>query len=152
MSASKLAVPVTDGRYLTGRVATCDPATGTVCRRRLMLALLVTFSAGIHAALVPEHLREMPPLGYSFIAAAAIAGALAVALVSLPSDWRIDLLTGLFCFGEIAAWALFVSVHVPGFSGTPEGIETIALVSKAAELAGAALAFPLAFPRLRLSS
>jgi hypothetical protein len=53
---------------------------------------------------------------------------------------------------EIAAWALFVSVHVPGFSGTPEGIETIALVSKAAKLAGVALAFPLALPRLRLAA
>jgi hypothetical protein len=40
-----------------------------------------------------------------------------------------------------------VVVHVPGLSGTPEGIETIALVSKAAELAAVALAFPLALPR-----
>src|SRR6266516_5662233 len=41
-------------------------------RRTGLLALAVMFSAGIHAALVPEHLKEMPPLGYSFIAAALI--------------------------------------------------------------------------------
>jgi len=116
-----------------------------------LLALCVTFSAGIHAALAPEHLREMPPLGYAFAAAAAIGGVLACAVVSRPDDRQIALLAGLFCLGQIAAWALFVSVHVPGFSGTPEGIETIALVSKATELAGVALAFPLALPRRRVS-
>ncbi len=121
-------------------------------RRAGFLALFVTFSAGIHAALAREHLREMPPLGYAFIAAAAIGGVLALALVSRPDDRRISLLAGLFCLGQIAAWALFVSVPVPGFSGTPEGIETIALVSKAAELIGVALVFPLALPRQRLSA
>jgi hypothetical protein len=121
-------------------------------RRAALVALCVTFSAGIHAGLAPEHLKEMPRLGYAFIAAAAIGCVLAWALVSFPDDRRISLLAGLFCLGQIAAWALFVSVHMPGFSGTPEGIETIALVSKAAELAGVLLAFPLALPRLRPSA
>jgi len=121
-------------------------------RRAGLLALFVTFSAGIHAALAPEHLKEMPPLGYAFIAAAAIGGALAWALITRPDDRRISLLAGLFCLGQIMAWALFVSVAIPGFSGTPERIETIALVSKAAEFAGVALAFRLALPRRRLSA
>ncbi len=55
-------------------------------KRTALLALAVTFSAGIHAALVPEHLKEMPALGYSFIAAALAGGVLAWALVSRPSD------------------------------------------------------------------
>ena len=120
-------------------------------RRAGLLALAVAFSAGIHAALAPEHLQEMPRLGYAFIAAAAIGGVLACAIVAFPEDRRMSLLAGLFCFGEIAAWAVFVSVPVPGFSGTPEEIETIALVSNATELAGVALAFAHASPRLRAS-
>jgi hypothetical protein len=116
----------------------------TTSKRTGLLALAVMFSAGIHAALVPEHLREMPPLGYSFIAAAAIGGVLALALVARPDDRRIPPLAGLFCLGQIAAWALFVSVPMPGFSGTPEPIETIALLSKAIESVGVMLAFPLA--------
>src|SRR5262249_10453667 len=126
------------------RVSPPGGAHGTTRTWRLagLLALFVTFSAGIHAALAPEHLKEMPPLGYAFIAAAAIGCALACALISRPDDRRIVLLAGVFCLGQIAAWALFVTVHVPGFTGTPEGIETIALVSKAAELVAVALAFP----------
>ena len=115
-------------------------------RRAGLLALCVTFSAGIHAGLAPEHLKEMPPLGYAFIVAAVIGGVLAWALLSRPDDPRLRLLAGLFCLGQIATWALFVTVHVPGFAGTPEAVETIALVCKAVELAGVALAFPLAFP------
>ena len=57
-------------------------------RRAGLLALAVMFSAGIHSALVPEHLKEMPPLGWSFIAAAAIGAALACALVASPEDQR----------------------------------------------------------------
>ena len=113
-------------------------------RRTGLLALAVTFSAGIHAALVPEHLKEMPPLGYSFIGAAAIGAALAWALVSRPDDRRIPVLAGLFCLGQIVTWLLFVTVPIPLFSGTPEPVETIALISKAVELYGFAIALSLA--------
>ncbi len=115
-------------------------------KRLGLIALAVTFSAGIHAALVPEHLKEMPPLGYAFIAAAVTGAALAWALISRPSDRRVALLAGLFCLGQIIAWVLFVTVPVPGFSGTPEPVEAIALVSKAAELLGVLLVLPLAIP------
>ena len=112
-------------------------------KRAGLLALAVTFSAGIHAALVPEHLKEMPPLGYSFIAAAAIGALIAWALVAWPNDRRIPAVAALFCAGQILTWALFVTVHVPGFSGTPEPVEVIALVSKAVEVIGVMLALPL---------
>ena len=118
-------------------------------RRTGLLALAVTFSAGIHAALVPEHLKEMPPLGYSFIGAAVIGAALAWALVSRPRDRRMPVLAGLFCLGQIVTWLLFVTVRIPLFSGTPEPVETIALVSKAVELYGFAIALSLATSRKR---
>lgn len=109
-----------------------------------LLALTVAFIAGIHAALVPEHLREMPPLGYLFIFAAAIGAAIALALVVRPNDVRIPRLAVLFLTTQVVAWAMFIVVHVPGFTGTPEPVEPIALVCKAAELFGIALALPLA--------
>jgi hypothetical protein len=112
-------------------------------KRTGLLALALTFSAGIHAALVPEHMKEMPLLGYAFIAAAVIGAVLAWALVSRPHDRRIPLLAGIWCIGQIVTWALFVTTPVPGFSGTPEPVETIAVVSKAAELLGIAIAIQL---------
>jgi len=108
-----------------------------------LLALAVTLSAAIHAALVPEHLDDMPPLGYSFIVAAAIGGVLAWGLVSRPHDRRLPLLAAGFCLGQIVTWALFVTLPVPGFAGTPESVEAIALVSKAVEALGVLLALPL---------
>ena len=120
---------------------TPGPATG-------VLALAVMFSAGMHAALAPEHLKEMPPLGWSFIIAAVLGAALACALVTSPDDRRLPRLAALFLAGEMVVWAVFVTVRVPGFDGTPEAIETIALVCKAAELLGLALAVALGWPEL----
>jgi hypothetical protein len=111
--------------------------------RRGLLALTVAFSAGIHAALVPEHLREMPPLGYLFIFAAAVGAAIAIALVTSSNDSRIPLVAALFLFTQVVVWTLFVVLPIPGFTGTPEAVEPIALVCKAIELLGLALALPL---------
>ena len=44
------------------------------------------------------------------------------------------------------AWVVFVTVRVPGFMGTPEPVETIALVCKAVELFGLALAVWIGWP------
>jgi hypothetical protein len=112
-------------------------------KRTGLLALAVAFSAGIHAALVPEHLKEMPPLGYSFIVAAVVGAAIAYGLVTRPSDRRAAAAAVLFLVGQILAWVLFVTMRVPGFAGTPESIEAIALVSKAAELFGVAVGLQL---------
>lgn len=115
-----------------------------------LLALALTFSAGMHAALVPEHLQEMPPLGWSFVVAAALGAALACAVVARPADGRLARLAAAFLAGEILAWLVFVTVHVPGFDGTPEPIETVALVCKAIELFGLCLALGVGWPELGL--
>src|SRR5439155_23830457 len=75
--------------------------------------------------------------------ASVVGGALAVLLIWRPDERRLWILAGLFCLGQIAAWGLFVTVRVPLFSGTPEPVETIALVSKAVEALGVAIAVSL---------
>jgi hypothetical protein len=115
----------------------------TINARTGLLALAVTFSAGIHAALVPEHLAEMPPLGYAFIVAATVGAAIAATLVVRPYDRRIPVVAAAFCLGQIVAWAVCVTVPVPGLDGTPEQVESIAVACKGIELLGIALALPL---------
>ena len=91
----------------------------------------------------------MPLLGDAFIFAAVVGAAIAAGLVLRPRDRRIPIVAGLFCLGQIAAWILFITVRVPLFSGTPEPVETIALVSKAAEVLGILLALQLTVARQR---
>lgn len=105
-----------------------------------LLAVTVAVSAGIHIGLTPEHLQEMPRLGESFIVVSLLGAAIAAALIARPDDRRIAAVGGLFCLGQIAAWALFVTIRVPFFPGTPESVETIAVVSKAIEAVGVGLA------------
>jgi hypothetical protein len=111
-----------------------------VSPRRGLLALAVMFSAGIHAALVREHLEEMPRLGYGFIGASIAGMAIAALLVLSPDDSRLPGLAGAFCLGQILVWVLFVSVRVPAFAGTPEPVELIAVICKVAEASGVWLA------------
>ncbi|MDR0342886.1 MAG: hypothetical protein LBI49_07135 [Nocardiopsaceae bacterium] len=108
-----------------------------------LLALVVAVSVGIHVGLAPEHLQEMPRLGESFILASAVGGVIAIALLARPGDRRIAAAAGIFCLGEIVAWLLFVMIPVPFFPGTPEQVETIAVISKAVEAVGVVLAVGL---------
>jgi hypothetical protein len=110
--------------------------------RVAFLTLAVAFSAGIHAALVPEHLEEMPRLGDAFVVAAVVGGLIACGLALRPDELRLQVLAGIFCLGQIGVWAAFVTVAVPGFAGTPEPVEPIALLSKAAEAIAVLLALP----------
>jgi uncharacterized membrane protein len=103
----------------------------------------LTFSAGMHAALVPEHLQEMPPLGWAFIVAAVIGAGLGLVMTTGPNGQSWARVAAVFLVGEIAAWILFVTVKVPGFMGTPEPVETIAVVCKVVELIGLGLALSL---------
>lgn len=105
-----------DGREVESPTSGCGGDLSTAARTRAgLFALAVAVSAGIHIGLTPEHLEEMPRLGVSFIVAAVLSSAIAVALVARPDDRRIAALTGLFRLGEILAWVLFVTIRVPFF-------------------------------------
>ncbi|MBO0810550.1 MAG: hypothetical protein J2P23_00730 [Microlunatus sp.] len=105
-----------------------------------LLAIAIAVSAGIHIGLTPEHLREMPRLGQAFIVASVLGIAIAAALMSRPDDPRIAAIGGLFCLAEIITWALFVTLRVPFFPGTPEPVEAIAIVCKTVEASGVGFA------------
>jgi hypothetical protein len=107
-----------------------------------LVVLACAVSAGIHAGLVPEHLREAPAAGVGFAVSSAALLAAAVALTRDPSR-RALLATAVLLGALIAAYALAVATGIPLVHPGREGVEALALVAKGVEAAGLVLAATL---------
>ena len=103
-------------------------------------------SAGIHAALAPEHLREETAAGAGFVASAVLLAAACVALTYRPGDRLAVGAAGTFLAGLVAAYALAITVGVPVLHPDPEPADGLGLVTKAIELVGLAAALQLTVP------
>jgi hypothetical protein len=97
-------------------------------------------SAGAHAGLVPEHLREAPALGMSFVLAVALLLAAAVAVAIRPEDRRAAQAAALLLAGLIGAWALSRTGGIPLLAPVPEPVDVVGVATKLVEAAGLALA------------
>ncbi len=99
-------------------------------------------SAGIHAALVPDHLAEGTAAGVGFAVAALL---LAVAAAALTRRWNATLLaaTAALFAGLLASYAFAVTTGVPVLHPEAESIDGLALFTKAVELLGLAAAADL---------
>ena len=103
-------------------------------------------SAGIHAALAPEHLREETAAGVGFLASAALLAALCVVLTYRPGSRLAAGAAGAVLAGLLAAYALALTVGVPLFHPDPEPADGLGLVTKAIELVGLVAALHLTAP------
>src|SRR4051795_5199195 len=118
--------------------------TRTSTRDLLIVACAV--SAGVHAALVPEHLHESTAAGGGFIAATLLLGALCVAL-SVRRVKRLAFAVAALTFaGLLASYALAVTSGMPVLMPQPEPIDGLALATKAVELVGLFAALALVTP------
>ena len=108
-------------------------------------ALIVTcaISAGIHAALAPEHFAEATAAGVGFLAAAVGLAALAVVLTLRPASVAALAGSAALLAGLIVAYALAVTSGLPVLHPEPEPVDGLALVTKAIEAAGLLLALHL---------
>jgi drug/metabolite transporter (DMT)-like permease len=112
--------------------------------------LACAISAGIHAALAPEHFRETTAAGVGFAASAALLAALAVVLTRRPSVGAFAA-TALVFAGLIGSYVLAVTTGIPGVHPDVDPVEGLALATKAVEAAGLALvAVGLRFVPLQL--
>ena len=106
------------------------------------LILVCAISAGIHAALAPEHFAEEGiPAGAGFVVSAVLLAALAVVLTVRPTELARAAAALVFA-GLIAAYALAVTTGVPVLHPDRESLDGLALVTKAVEAAGLALCLP----------
>jgi len=70
-------------------------------------------SAGAHAGLVPEHLREAPQLGVAFVVAAGLLVAAATALAIRPGSLRVARSAALLLAGLIGLYAASRITGIP---------------------------------------
>ena len=83
-------------------------------RRTDAVILACAISAGIHAALAPEHFRETTAAGVAFAASAVLLAGLAAVLTSRPSDAALTATAVVFS-GLIGSYALAVTTGFPVF-------------------------------------
>jgi hypothetical protein len=91
-------------------------------------------SAGIHAALVPEHLEESAAAGGGFAVSAVLLGTLAVAVTRSARPILMAGAVALFA-GLIVSYALAITTGVPILHPDPEPVEGLAAFTKTVELA-----------------
>lgn len=120
-------------RLTTPRLAISADAAHT------LVALLCAGSAGVHAALIADHLDESVPLGVGF-AASAVALALAALMVRRPRhDPRTLVAAAVVLLVVAVAYALSRTIGVPLLISTPEHLDALGLTTTVAEVVGAAV-------------
>ena len=108
-----------------------------------IVILASAISAGIHAALAPDHFREGPGAGLGFAVSAAALALVAVWLTARPLS-RLALTAAAFAFvGLLASYALAVTSGLPLLHPEPEPIEGLALATKGVEGLGLIVASSL---------
>lgn len=100
-----------------------------------VLIVTCAISAGIHAALTPEHFAEGTGAGAGFLVATVLLGGLAVALTRRPSAMAlagaIVVLSGL-----LASYAFATTTGLPLLQSGAEPVDNLALATKATEAVG----------------
>ena len=107
-----------------------------------VVILACAVSAGIHAALVPDHFTEGVGAGLGFVAAVVTLAASAVVLTRNPSQPALLATTAVLA-GLIVSYLLAVTTGLPVLHPEREAVDGLALFTKAVEAAGLVVAASL---------
>jgi hypothetical protein len=102
-------------------------------------AVALGTAGGIHLALVGQHAQESLASGVFFAAAGIVELVLAVALWRAPGSRRTALAAGVTVGGLLLLYGVSRLWNIPAFGGR-EAVDTLGLLTKLLELAGAVLA------------
>jgi hypothetical protein len=103
---------------------------------RDVLIVACAISAGIHAALAPDHFAEGTGPGVGFAVAAVLLAGLVVALTHRPTSLAPVAGAGAVLVGLIASYALATTTGLPLLHPDPEPVDGLALATKAIEAVG----------------
>ena len=116
--------------------------------RRDLVILTCAISAGIHAALVPEHLGESAAAGGGFLAAAVALAFAAILIARNGASVLYPAAAASILGGLIVSYVFATTTGVPILQPEPEAVDSLALVTKAIELAGIAAAASVVLGRV----
>jgi len=106
---------------------------------RDLVIVACAISAGIHAALTPQHVTEGAAAGAGFAAATALLAAAAVVLTLTVGTAALAATAALFA-GLLVSYGLAVTTGLPLLHPHPESVDGLAVFTKAVELLGLAAA------------
>jgi drug/metabolite transporter (DMT)-like permease len=115
----------------------------TETAKRDLLVVACAISAGIHAALAPEHFEESMVTGAGFAASAALLAVLVVALRRPRHAALASGLTATTLAALIVLYAVAAATGIPVLHPDVDPVDRIAVATKAVELVGLALALDL---------
>jgi hypothetical protein len=103
---------------------------------RDLVVLACAISAGVHAALAPDHFADGTAAGAGFVVAAAGLAGAAVALTLRPTSAAALGGSAILLAGLLVSYALAVTSGLPVLHPTPEPLDGLAVVTKAIEAVG----------------
>jgi hypothetical protein len=101
-----------------------------------LVIVVCAISAGIHAALVPEHFTEAAGAGIGFAAAVVLLAAAVLGLTLRPGSPLPYATAVLLLAGLLTAYLFTVTSGLPLLHPHPEALDSLALVTKAVETVG----------------
>ncbi len=104
---------------------------------RYVLSLVCAGTAGVHAALVPEHFAEGAPIGTAFLMSAVASAAIALAVRRPHHDAWAPAAAAALLLGTAVAYALSRSVGIPLLLDGPESLDLVGALTTLAEIAAA---------------
>lgn len=110
--------------------------------RRDVVILACAISAGIHGALVQDHLREGVAPGAGFAVTTVLLAGLALAVTHEASPLTL-LATAVVFAGLLASYALVVAAGIPLLHPEQEALDGLALFTKSVEAIGLVTALSL---------
>jgi hypothetical protein len=110
------------------------------------LIVCCAISAGIHGALVPEHMRESSITGAGFVVATVALVAVIVGLTARPESRAVTSFGILVLAGLVAGYAVAAARGIPVLHPEVDPIDRVGVLSKTVELTGLFLACRLRGP------
>jgi hypothetical protein len=111
----------------------------TTASKRDGMIVCCAVSAGVHAALVPEHLQEHVPAGIGFVAATAALVAAIIGLTVRADSRAITATAVCILMSLVVSYVVASTDGIPFLHPDVDPIDTLGILTKAVEVVGVGL-------------